>query len=643
MKYELPISKDNNSYEKSVEKPLFEKLSVFSGKKFGFLARKPVLSDEFVKSFDLLEWKFKPSGVIAFSRLTAILILISFSLASVFSETPVILFVIGLALALASIQLITEFPKDMARERVKTGLEFAPEVLTNIIVSLKQNPNLEEAFEFASKFSSGLFVKDVKKLLNSVLRGETSSLYDELPKLAYQWGEYSNGLKRAVYYISESFNESHEARRLGMLDKALEIVIKDSIQMTREFNSKLFVPALMLFSFGTILPLIIVSLLPLTSFFGASDLLLKIGSLLILSLVGVFLYSRKILKDRPPTFSIIKIPETVDMPKKGFMRIKIGKKVLDVKPWPYLLSLLVLVGFPGWVFLIGSAPQLGLTNNFFSFLVKELNTLTILWGVGLSICLWAYGTSYHKKGLRDKAKESEAEVIDASYQLSNKLAENRSPESAISFISKTMSNTSIGRLFGKAARALALQNLGLEEIFFGEKGLIKKIYSEKARSLITVFVKSTSKGNKNSSEIVFTSADFFSKINEADKELKNLLQKNLSMMQSTAMFFSPMICAMIVGLQKVITNTVSTAQKGLLSGGYAFVSIPFFQFIPINIGILQLIMGLYALTLSLILISFVSRIVWGDDEVMLKTDVAKASASAIMVFTLTLIITNFLI
>lgn len=629
------IRKEGDNFFKN----FFVRSSNFCEKRFPFLNGGPELSSEFLESFRINELGTSAESVVVFSRVCGLILVTSFFLASLLFQNW-FLALAGVGLSLACMHFVTEYPKEVARKRVQQGLENAPQALTNLVVSLKQNPNLEEAFGFASRLGTGLFAKDLRRVLNKVLKGESPSIHDELPKLAYKWGERSEGLKRALYYVSESFNESREPQRLEMLDKALGVMIDDSVQRTREFNSKLFTPVLVLFSFGTVLPLIIVSLMPLTSFFGSTGLLSKVVVLLLLSLSGVYFYSLKILRDRPPVFSVINVPRGEGMPAPGFMRVRLGGNVFDVRILPYVLGVFLLVGFPGWVYLLSSLPFMGLTNNLFSFLVNRVNTLSIVWGAGLGFGLWAHGTSSFKKGLRDKAKELEHEVIDAFYQVSNRLAENRSPESAVKFVSETMRGTVAGELFAKASRKISLHKTSLKKAF---KELGGGVHSDRARSLITIFVNSVEHGNKKSSEVLFTSADFFSKLNDVSKELKNMLQKNLSMMKSTALLFSPMICAMIVGLQKIILNTVSSAQQTMSASGYEFISIPFFQFSPINLGMLQLILGLYSLGLSVVLTSFVSRITWGDDEIMVKQDVGNASIISVFVFTLSLLIINFLL
>ena len=73
--------------------------------------------------------------------------------------------------------------------------------------------------------------------------------------------------------------------------------------------------------------------------------------------------------------------------------------------------------------MISLLPWINLYPGFLTNLLNGINTLNIVWAVGLSIALYCYGSSWFKKELRDEIESLEKEMIDGVYQLASRISE----------------------------------------------------------------------------------------------------------------------------------------------------------------------------------------------------------------------------
>jgi uncharacterized protein YoaH (UPF0181 family) len=231
---------------------------------------------------------------------------------------------------------------------------------------------------------------------------------------------------------------------------------------------------LLLFSLGTVFPLVIISLLPILALLGGGALnLVQIGLLLSISLLSIYLFSNWVLRRRPPIFSSLELPPT----KGRFSPL-------------YCIAIFIVIGAPGLICLLGWIPGVMLA------LPQGFNLLTLVWALGISISIYCYGSSSHRKRLRDEMTRIEEEILDAVHQIGSRMAEGRSAEEAIEWTSKSLRGTSIARILERASQLIRRQGLTLEEAFFDDK----KVHSKKARSIFRALVNSSKRGIKACSQ-----------------------------------------------------------------------------------------------------------------------------------------------
>jgi hypothetical protein len=484
-------------------------------------------TNELKESLKFLEWGIEPYEVVIFSRFVLIASFILVILFDTFyyylSGFSIILFSTSIVIPFILAYYITEFPKTQSTFEKSEALGDAPIILTQLVILLKQNPNLEKALMFVSQFSKGRLSKDIKRSLWKCMTGHRSSIKKELEKLAETWGKYLIELKRSIYLIIASLSERNDIKRNQTLDRAINISLEGIINRIKEYANELYLPTLFLFSFGTVLPLVIISLLPIFSFMGGEfSSPTQMFVLLIISLIGIYIYSNKILEKRPPSFSAIKLPERLpNYPLPGNLLIKIGNITFEAPAVLYSVLIFIVISFPGILYLLAQLPITHLANTTFANIINGFNTLTIIWGVGIAISVYAYGTSWYKKRIRDDVDKIEKEAIDGIYQLASRINEGRSPEEAIHFVAKTMPNTSFGILMKRTYDNIRTRHVTLEDAFFNEQyGSLKDIHSYNIKLIIKIFISSLKKGTNNCSQTLFTISNHYDHLYKTENKLK---------------------------------------------------------------------------------------------------------------------------
>ncbi len=567
-------------------------------------------SKEFADAIAFLKWNVKPTEIIAFSRvfMLAIFIATVLPLATFFKFSG---FVFALFLSLTAGHLITEYPKQKTKIEKIAALNEIPNVIVNLVISLKQNSNLEEAVSFAGKYSDGPIAEDMKKIIWNHWSGKRAGISEQLDELAVKWGAWSPGFKHALYNIRASFSEKIESRRLRTLEKALEVVLDDIQLQNRKYAEEMRIPTMILFSFGTVLPLVAVSMLPILSFIGVSSASsLNITAILMGSLIAVYFYSNSIVARKPASYSQIKLPET-----KSYANEKI-----------YAMALGILISFPGIIFLLGKET-----------LLKGWGTLTIVGGIAVAIAIYNWMSSKENLKKRAELEDMENELNDVIYHLGSKTGENRSPEDAIRGVAQTMPENKLSAVLNQASELMRKRSFTMERAFFdNEHGVLRILYSSRIKSAFRIFVNSSKKSTKAVSEAMLSLSGQLSEIKKTNEYIQNSLTTSLSMMNMTAFLFGPIVCGLIVSMQGIMNKVLSRASINLEEFGYNL-------FLDNNsilsVDILQLMVGVYLIALSYLLIRFVSIIKSSNNDLSLKKDLTQLPI-AFLVFVISIILSS---
>ena len=291
------------------------------------------------------------------------------------------------------------------------------------------------------------------------------------------------------------------------------------------------------------------------------------------------------------------------------------------------LFIFFTLSFPSFIYLM-STYGIGVGGMLKTF-SDILNTHPLLWGICIGSTLIFYSKSVYKKERRDKVKRLEGEFIDSLYHISNRLSDGSPIEVAIDYVSTMMKGSEIGKFYNRILNKIKRRSISLDKAIEEEK-----IDSDMITSSLGMIVISLRDGSEAASKTANVISDYMNRISNVNKSLNTMLDKNLSMMKTTAMFFAPIVCAVIVVLFQMITITVANQEGSFSEIGSGF------QTPSIEPPILQLIVGLYLFGLNYLLIRYVSRIQYGNDNVMLNYSLARSFPITLIIFTITILLTQ---
>ncbi len=602
-------------------------------------------SEEFKESLELLGWDISPEEIISASRFLMVLAFFVFLILTLIFfifDFPFIYPLIGMLIfPIIVLHVVTEYSKNKAKLEIMKALSESPRTLAYIVVLLKQNPNLEEAVRFASEFSEGKIAQDLKKALWDVWSGKAVNVKERLLPIADKWGKYSTDFKRTVYSIVASMGEGDDTRRNITLDRALKTLLDGILFKIKNFVNSLYVPTMILFSFGTVVPLMFISLLPVLGIFGI-DIIngWSVGLFLLISLLLLYAYSNRIIAKRPSTFPIEEIPHMEGFPKEGELLIA-GRRLPTSL---VMLAIFFLIGFPGIVFVF---HDIGVIHITLEKRLTQYLALSLVWAVGLDVTLYAYGKSHFKREILRKMKKLNTEIMEVMYTLSSRLMEGRPPEDAIYFVYQSFPGTELGKRMKIAYDNIKRRNATLSDALFNKSfGALKDVYSKTVLSLFKLFSVSAKKGHKTASRMLTIITSNFEELDKVEKELQNMLAKSMAMLKMTVLFIAPVISGVIVSLYDVLSTNLAMSQKQMSSigvGGNLFGS--FFLAKPpsLSVGMLALLIGLYLIGVTVVLTRYIVIIEEGPNKTRILENLYKVVPISLIIFTLSIILTTSLI
>jgi len=587
-------------------------------------------SEELKRAVKSLGWKISPEKIVNAARTSmvasAALFFALAAVAIVFHVNFVVFLMAAFLFPFLANQLITDYPKTQAKQRALTSLGAAPHIIAQLSISLKQNPNLESALAFVAKYGEGEIANDIRRLLWRVWAGKIPNTLDALPKLANKWGKWSEGFQRSIYMIMSSFHERNPKMKAGSLDRAVDAMLNDILTKMREYTLALHIPTLVLFSFGIIMPLMVIALFPLLGFFGIPMGLESITLFLFASLLGTYLYSNSILGKRPVTFILPDIG--TDVPK-GYL--KLGS--LTVPALPFCAAVALIVSAPGLFYLLSLSQTVHLQGVFASA-VGFINTLPIILGVGGALALYYWGTNHLKTEERKRIKQIDAALPDALYYIRNVLSEGRPMEEALEFAGSMMGKGPLAAQLKAAAALLKRRHITTESVLTGPDSPFER-KSKLLQSTLFMLTAGLRGGIVSAAQTCNIMHKYMRRIAKLERSLVDMLSRNLSMMRLTAMIFAPLVGAVIVVLFALIVKGMSGAAERTNIMGFGPMSAMTTPSIPTPV--LQLVLGLYVVGLNFVLIRYVTTVEHGSDSVMFGMDLSTSLAASLVIFTATLI------
>ncbi|MFA5406424.1 MAG: hypothetical protein WC307_03665 [Candidatus Nanoarchaeia archaeon] len=561
--------------------------------------------------------KINPNKVIIKARLWLFITLIISMIVITLLTNNLLIITLSVIPALITYYYITEKPKIKAREERLNGLGHAPEIITTIGTSLELNPNLERAIRLAGDNCGGRISKDLSTAYkNSIINGQ--SLKESFDKIIIDWGNHSDGFKHGMNLIKTSLMELNDADRERTIERGMDSFFNGLINELRRFLGQIKTHTLILFSFGTIIPLILISLLPMVNLLNIESNPILLIILLGANLLLINEYTNHALKNKPAGFSELDVKNNL---KQGMMRLGFNGQGFDVPAKAYTIIIFLLIASPTIIYYTSM-----IAGNLF-LMPAEYASMPLILGLGLSLSLYFHGTSHPSIKARNKALKNESELLEVVYSIGTKLQEKRSFEDSLRQVVNENKGLLINHL-SRAYRNISDLRTPVEESIITE---LTKTGSKRVISVFKLLFNALKQGVDKSSQCVFRVYEHFNRMIQAEEEHKSMLEQVLSMMKITAVFFAPLISAFIIIMQLIIEVNVT----GL---GVAFFN---FQGL-INADLMTLLLGIYTIGLVIVLTRYHTLLKNGPDQVLLRHELSINILFATTIYLGTLLLSKLL-
>jgi len=491
---------------------------------------------------------------------------------------------------------LRRYPVFKSESEKRNAINRMPEVASYLIMSLRVSPNPEKAVEFAAAHSAGLFKKRFEEMMSGIKSGRGTA-DSGLAKLGEEFGEKSEEFKRAMRLIIASIMERTEGRRQETLDKASEVLLGGLAARTEREARALNTPVMIVFTFGVILPLVFVAIIPFMSLMGIQIGAITIAILYTIGLpLFLFVLIKFIASNRPVTM----VPPDVPQEKKIGPALLIGIAV------GVLLSSMALLG-----------NALG-----------AMKYLPLLWGIGAGAGIFFFMTTRKARKARKVIKSLESGFGETLHTLGVSLSEGKPLESA-------MSDSGKGFL-GEAAKNIRALNTDLKAAFFDEKfGSMRDIRSGTIRGVMEILISLANKGSDVMAKVSFRMSEHLANLRKSEIEIERALGSVVSSMKIIAMVVAPLVGGMISSMSVVLAETMTKTQGASMAMNGAMAE-------PLDPSLVTAIIGVYVMESAAILVMFGTDLMNGDDKVMKKYGIGLALPVSIFVFTACELVANML-
>src|SRR3989338_303609 len=181
-----------------------------------------------IAHLEIEPWQAGTLSIMAFLGLFFVGLLISISIVLVkgnISEFPFLFFILVTVASVFLFYFVGGYPARIAAKwRLKVSSQMVPAILY-IVVYMRHTPNLERAIAFASENLQPPLALDFKKVFYDVQVGKYSTIKESLDSYLKRWKNYSPEFIESFDLIESSLYEPNSARRILILEKALQVVL----------------------------------------------------------------------------------------------------------------------------------------------------------------------------------------------------------------------------------------------------------------------------------------------------------------------------------------------------------------------------------------------------------------------------------
>ena len=300
----------------------------------------------------------------------------------------------------------------------------------------------------------------------------------------------------------------------------------------------------------------------------------------------------------------------------------------------------------------GESPVFGTFQNYYNIPGEDLlcygpygvfpGLLSILIPLSLAFMIGSYYKLKNKPfvNLHNTTRVLERQFSTATFQLGNRLNEGISAELAFGAVADTMKGTPTGEFFSIIDKNIKFNGMNIEKaIFDSEKGAILRYPSELIISSMKIFIRSVEKGPEIAAKTLIDLSRYLSEMHSANERMKDLLAESVSSMKGQAKFLAPLISSVVVAIVSLVSlimgqlsssiDDLATQADGAALSGFSIGNgMPTFLF--------QTSVGMYLLSLIVILVLIVSQLDSNADPIHVQYELGTTLISSIMKYSIVL-------
>lgn len=543
-------------------------------------------------------------------------------------------------------------PKRLANQwRLKAGSQMVPCILYTVVY-MKHTSNLERAIRFASQHLEPPLALDLRKVFWDVEIGRFSSIKQSLDNYLETWRGTSSEFIESFNLIESSLFEPNEARRVEILERALQVILDGVYDKMLKFSHDIKAPLTNLYMLGIVLPTLGLALLPLGSALLGGAIkwyhVIVIFNLLIPFLV--FYMTSDIMSKRPGGYGESSILELNPLYPKYKSNKPYLKASLIALPFfilglvPFIFQIDSLVSALGWqndyrfaelgISFLGELKLFDFINGFPMGPLALFFSLFIPVSVFLFFSIAYYGKTSEIIKSRDFSKQLESEFNNSLFQLGNRIGDGTPAELAFGRVIES-SRGQVTEQFFKQVNS-NIQSLGMSldrAIFDPKRGAIINYPSNLISTSMHILIEAVKKGLKVAAQSLMSIADYVRNINKINDRLRDLLADVVSDMRSNMTFLAPLLAGIVVGLAGMITlilsklsSVMSIAQASGDTSGLGNIS-NIMNLFKVEAMIppyfLQISIGLYIIQIIFILTKALVTVDVGEDKLKETHDISR--------------------
>lgn len=523
------------------------------------------------------------------------------------------------------------FPQQQMTVRLSKSSSDLVTMILYLVIFMRQTPNLEGAVQFASDNLTSYLALDLKKLIWDTAARKYNNIKEALDEYSKRWAKTSPAFTDALFLIESSTSQETEEARLGLLDEASDRILGGTFEAMTKYASSLKEPLNTIYMIGMVLPVLGLVLAPmLMAFVAVPDfgLLLALMYDIGLPLMVYFLIRNKLLT-RPSGFGAPDISNIPNIPKVGNFFIKIGKKNVNINAVLPAILIFILFMLPVY-FLYPMLLKFGPTQIYVSMFITAAIGFSIVAYLKLSV-------------IQLKETEEELNAIETSFgaamsQMSSFLSQGYPPEATLVKVEENMKGTPVSEFFDVTINNIRKLGMSLKDAFFNAtNGSTRFFPSPMILASTKIFLSSAAKSVRNASVATAYVSKHLANLRRIEEQVRSLLEEVTSGMRVEVGLISPAMAGIVVGLTTLIgsvltslsgsINSIQSAASTSSSGSVSSV-VPFaFSLFNLSGGAIplytfQVIIGVYLVSLSLIIGYAVSSISQPGDKILMRDTMA---------------------